>query len=384
MHVGDAPSHGQRYHDLSARNDNYHAYDSDGNIGYSHIQELIQLKVKYYFGRLTPHTDKMIKQFCKHAKDEMTIEQIDVGNFKNLLPFIVETVTRSISDTTASLLKQQPKIHRDIIIDEKEPIWSTVDPRTMKVIKYECNHELCCKEVVQYWSLKIAKNPFAQGGMRIAYYGSMLYKEDWVKSVFKEYKTIGNGSNTKDKYLELLDCQTVAEYLAQEFNNLPEISDKTAVVKKIKFIMTKLVFQPLGDGNYRNMTMERFIEGSYKKFTNNAGYVNYDDPASTLQAFSHWTYERTNGDMLVVDLQGITIEDNQTHLLTDPCIHSTNLKRFGRTNLGKQGMKRFFQTHVCNIICLALKLKRNEYQLDMEAAKYDSYFVNKPNRTMFN
>jgi hypothetical protein len=68
MHVGDAPSHGQRYHDLSAHHDHdvYPEYDSDGNIGYSHIQELIELEVKYYFGRLTPHTDKMIEQFCKH------------------------------------------------------------------------------------------------------------------------------------------------------------------------------------------------------------------------------------------------------------------------------------------------------------------------------
>ncbi len=88
--------------------------------------------------------------------------------------------------------------------------------------------------------------------------------------------------------------------------------------------------------------------------------------------------------MIVVDLQGITIEDNQTHLLTDPCIHSTDLKRFGRTNLSKPGMKRFFQTHVCNMICHVLKLKRNEYQPNIQAAKYDSYFFNKPNQTMFN
>ena len=392
LHVGDAPSHGQRYHDLPTRKDIYFEYDSAGNIGYSLIQELIVLGVKYYFGRLTPHTDKMIEQFCKHAENQMTIEQIDVGNFKNLVPFIVESVSRSISSTTASLLKQNSVNHegshignhRSISFDEKEPIWLTIAPMKMRVIKYECNHELYCDEVVQCWLIKIAKNPFAEGGMRVAYYGSVQYRKDWEKTVFKEYKTIGNGSNTKDKYLELLDCQTVADYLAQEFNKLPSISDKKAVVKKIKFIMTKLVFQPLGNGKYRNMTMERFIEGSYKKFSNNAGYVDYDDPAFTLQAFSHWTYERTNGNMLVVDLQGITIDDNQTYLLTDPCVHSTNLKRFGRTNLGKQGMKRFFQTHICNVICFALQLKRNEHQPEVNATKYDRYFTTKSNRTMFN
>jgi hypothetical protein len=127
--------------------------------------------------------------------------------------------------------------------------------------------------------------------------------------------------------------------------------------------------------------MERFIEGSYKKFSNNAGFVNFDDPALTLQAFSHWTYERTNGNMIVVDLQGIDIGDNQTYLLTDPCIHSTDLMRFGRTNLGTPGIKRFFQTHLCNVICHALKLQEKEHQTETTSSKYDSYFVDKQNRT---
>jgi hypothetical protein len=151
----------------------------------------------------------------------------------------------------------------------------------MQVIKYECNDQLRCMRVDQLWLVKIAENPFAEGGMRIAYYGLMQYKDTWEKTVFKEYKKIDNGSNTKDKYLELLDCQTVAEYLAQEFNKLPAINNKTAIVKRIKFIMTKLVFQPLSGGKYRNLTMEKFIEGSYKKFSNNAGFVNYDDPSLT-------------------------------------------------------------------------------------------------------
>ena len=394
IHVGDAPSHGRRYHDLREKQDYYLTHDDDGSIGYSYIRELIELGVKYFFGRLTPHTDKMIEQFCKYAANETTIEQIDLENFQNLLPFIVESVSRSISKTTSSLLKNhsindtnnpsKTDIHRSIIFDEKEPIWSNILSKRVQVVKYECNNQLHCEEVVQSWFIKIAQNPFAEGGMRLAYYGSMQYKDKWEKVVLKEYKRIGNGTNTKDKYLELLDCQTIADYLAQEFNKLPPIAKSTAVVKKIKFIMTKLVFDRSNEGKFRNLTLERFIEGSYKKFSNNAGYVNVDDPALTLQAFSHWTSERTNGDMIVVDLQGIDIGDNQTYLLTDPCIHSTDLKRFGRTNLGKPGIKRFFQTHTCNVICHALKLKRNENQPEIMASKYDSYFVNKPNRTMFN
>ena len=388
IHIGDAPSHGQRYHDLLVKHDHYLTYDADGSIGYSYIQEFVQLELKYYFGRLTRHTDKMIEQFCNYTEKQMTIEQIEVNNFTNLLPFIVESVSQSISKTSISLLKkhsfndanQTQKVdrHRNIIFDETEPIWSGMQTKKLQVIKYVCNDDLRCEEIEQSWNIKIAENPFAEGGMRLAYYGLMQYKGRWEKVVFKEYKHIDSGANTKDKYLQLLDCQTVAEYLAQKFNQLPELSNIKTVVKKIKFIMAKLAFDRSKDGKRRNLTQEKFIEGTYKKFSNNAGFVDYNDPSWTLQAFSHWTYEHTNGDMIVVDLQGIDIGDNQTYLLTDPCIHSTDLKRFGGTNLGTAGMKRFFQTHVCNAICLALKLTPNKYQPALTTTKYDRYFVNQP------
>ncbi|UJR38569.1 hypothetical protein I4U23_031235 [Adineta vaga] len=389
IHVADAPSHGRRYHDLSERKDYYLTHDTDGSIGYSLIQELVELQIAYFFGRLKSHTDKMIEQFLKYAEERMTIEQIDVDKFTNLLPFIVETVSRSISNTTSSLLKNlspnsvKIKTLRTVDFEEKEPIWSMIQTRRVRVVKYECNDQLKCVEVNQQWNIKIAAKPFAEGGMRLAYYGLMEYKDRHEKVVLKEYKQIDKRANIKDKYLEILDCQTIADYLAQQFNNLPSIKN-LIIVKKIKFIMLKLVFDRSDDGKHRNLTMERYIEGSYKKFSNNAGYINLDDPAFTLQAFSHWTNERTDGNMIVVDLQGIDIGDNQTYLLTDPCIHSTDLMRFGRTNLGKPGIKRFFQTHMCNAICHALKLRRHKDQPEITSSKYDIYFIQKSNKTLSN
>ena len=399
MHVGDCPSHGRRYHHLRDKADYYLSHDADGSIGYSCIQELIELGVRYFFGRLTPYTDKMIEEFTIFAENRMIIEQIDLRNFSNLLPFIVESISQSISSTQSSLLTKNSvndetllnengasdtKCYRDVVFDQAEPIWDNRMAKRVQVIKYECNDQLHCKRIDQQWYVKIAENPFAEGGMRLAYYGLMQYKDKWEKVVLKEYKRIGAGANTKEKYLELLECQTIADYLAQEFNQLPQLVNRSRIVKRIKFIMTKLVFERLPGGKYRNLTMEQFIEGSYKKFSNNAGFVNYDDPTMTLQAFSHWTYQRTEGRMMVVDLQGIIVGNNQKYLLTDPCIHSTDLTRFGRSNLGKPGINRFFQTHVCNTICHILQLRPHHYQSSIKATKYDPYFVNKSNRTMFN
>jgi hypothetical protein len=59
---------------------------------------------------------------------------------------------------------------------------------------------------------------------------------------------------------------------------------------------------------------------------------------------------------LVCDFQGVG------NLLTDPAIHTSNPERFKLSdpNLGKEGFKFFFQSHVCNAICTRLGLKSNK------------------------
>jgi Alpha-kinase family len=77
---------------------------------------------------------------------------------------------------------------------------------------------------------------------------------------------------------------------------------------------------------------------------------------------------------MITDLQGIYHESGgpegsdgasrdrdrvkNTLLLTDPAIHCTQ-PRFGLTNLGEDGFRHFFEAHVCNRYCAALKLGRS-------------------------
>ena len=44
------------------------------------------------------------------------------------------------------------------------------------------------------------------------------------------------------------------------------------------------------------------LSGKYQKYNNNNGYVSFDD-RNTPQAFSHFTYQYTEGAMMVVDIQ---------------------------------------------------------------------------------
>ena len=65
--------------------------------------------------------------------------------------------------------------------------------------------------------------------------------------------------------------------------------------------------------------IENFIEGNYVKYNSNSGYVLGDDAQRhTPQAFSHFTFERSGHELMVVDIQGVG------DLYTDPQIHTVS------------------------------------------------------------
>jgi len=90
-----------------------------------------------------------------------------------------------------------------------------------------------------------------------------------------------------------------------------------------------------------------------------------------LEAFSHFTYARSRGKMMVVDLQGAlhVVRGEKSFVLTDPAIHHRRAgksTRYGRTDLGRKGMRAFFESHKCNGICrlLGLHEKKDQEELD--------------------
>ena len=129
----------------------------------------------------------------------------------------------------------------------------------------------------------------------------------------------------------------------------------------------------------RYMLVEDLLDvGSYVKYNGNNGLVytpqqaildgqsrhkndssiQLDVQATLLaQAFSHFTYEESGCDEIVVDIQGCGTR------WTDPCLHSKTCK-YGRTDCGTNGMSKFFKTHKCNFWCRLLCLESVE--LDTE------------------
>jgi hypothetical protein len=166
----------------------------------------------------------------------------------------------------------------------------------------------------------------------------------------------------QEPYQEFADLQvqSVASYLAQEFCTL------SGVRKPIKFLKSRAIeFLHPTKRTRRFGSLERVLDISdWKKWCSNGRYVLPADDAkysTTLLAFAHWTWHITDRYLIVVDLQGIKGADN-TFILTDPAIHCMNELRFGETNLGENGMIKFFQAHQCNSICRALRLPKHASQ----------------------
>ncbi|XP_070809795.1 transient receptor potential cation channel subfamily M member 7 isoform X2 [Pituophis catenifer annectens] len=114
--------------------------------------------------------------------------------------------------------------------------------------------------------------------------------------------------------------------------------------------------------------VEECMTGEFRKYNNNNGdeIIPTNMLEEVMLAFSHWTYEYTRGELLVLDLQGVG--EN----LTDPSVIKAEEKRssdmvFGPANLGEDAIKNFRAKHHCNSCCRKLKLpdlKRNDYTPD--------------------
>ena len=96
----------------------------------------------------------------------------------------------------------------------------------------------------------------------------------------------------------------------------------------------------------------------FTKFTANSGWIADTDnnwQVRAMAAFSHYTYHRSGGEMIVCDLQGRYrfnryAKSKSRFELTDPAICSRR-RNYGPTDLGEKGIDSFFANHECNEFC---------------------------------
>ncbi|EFA77641.1 hypothetical protein PPL_12248 [Heterostelium album PN500] len=227
----DAPCHGEEYHDIP---DNYPDGDLNGITLDSLMKDIISLDINYFFGHIVKSaTSKMIDIFNKRlallSKNMRTINTFDSKDISTLSTHLLKSVESSISSSrstlTSQLVDKEPRIPKEYIIVKEVPYFPTLPLIQMEIIHLKIPNSLdaCLGENYKYSpftegiEIKMAPQPFSQGGNRLAYHA---VDKDGNRKVVKQSKFKGETHNSMKRYFEEIECQTVAAKFAFDFNHL--------------------------------------------------------------------------------------------------------------------------------------------------------------------
>ena len=371
IHIADAPCHGTDYHSLSL-GDNHPRGDPAGLQLNDLMKQLAGKDIMYYFGYIRKEsTSKMIKAFDASLQAQSSkihsIRQFDVSDPASLLEGVFRSVTCSITTTLDILVSGGTRCPRDYTITENVPNWDTLKPIQALVTPSPPTGYAPKQEIPhQPITVKIAPQPFAEGGQRIVYHA---YNDESKKHiVLKRSKWTDARSNSIKRCLEAANVQAIAANYADAFNrDVPIEVDASS----IQFVQVGILLIP-DETNPQFFTYETYMNGRYTKFNSNFAYRHSasecDNPVSndTCQAFSHYTWVKSGRKLVICDLQGVEVRYKL--MLTDPAIHYTNVLCHGSTNLGMTGILKFFQVHECNHICRALNQDKKLPEQLLEAS----------------
>jgi len=259
---------------------------------------------------------------------------------KNMTPVIVELVEK------LNLITENSNENNEISNVEYE-IYDEVQKKLQKDINSKKIHY---EEISQIY---VKKKPFNFGAERLAYL--MFYNGTPYVLKLPKRRIRGLIDNDSKIHVQIID---ICERYLTIFNDRLGLKDCFITFVSINMIRLRSREHQLYG------VMEKFLTfkkggTDFVKFNSNT-QAPYDAKAKIIQAFSHFTFELSEHEFVIVDLQGVNNYD--IYHISDPSIQSKIEGKYGLTDRGEEGIRDYFAVHQCNKYCKNLGLPINQPQ----------------------
>eukprot|EP00405_Crypthecodinium_cohnii_P016089 CAMPEP_0206445862 /NCGR_PEP_ID=MMETSP0324_2-20121206/15780_1 /ASSEMBLY_ACC=CAM_ASM_000836 /TAXON_ID=2866 /ORGANISM="Crypthecodinium cohnii, Strain Seligo" /LENGTH=788 /DNA_ID=CAMNT_0053914197 /DNA_START=107 /DNA_END=2473 /DNA_ORIENTATION=+ len=224
------------------------------------------------------------------------------------------------------------------------------------------------------------RRPFMRGGMRLVYgfKDGEAAKNGWLVAKLSRFRD--PHCNTVIIAEGHAKSTAVATHYANLFNEKTRKLRDSGKDARAHALSAQLIFVPCYiyrtiESSSKNVQVkansnedaeafaaERYLPGVFLKYNSNNGFVNDNGllHQSVVQAFLHFSFVESRGNLLVADLQGVAREGEV--LLTDPQVLTASASAcdaatFGPGDVGLRGMHNCLASHRCGMACKLLGLK---------------------------
>ena len=399
--IADSPSHGKKYYNDVEISDDYPEEDMTNEIKRLALDNIIFLGILFDESTKKMYDEIEMVYKANHGKFHL-IEHEDLKNIKshekcsqNIINLFVDKISVPIENFTKSTLKQfyqDKKISAFFRISDNftDFDWNKLpyEETFLKPEKYEMFNFSCDPKKINYknielfevittksgeWICEISSRAIGKGSfrsIRLIKVKKEEYKENekpfqlYIAKAPLNKGYYENIEQIKDEWRGSLIAQNMAKFFNKD---LFKFSDK----EELSINFNDVFILKSNDNKF--YAIEKVIEGPFTKYNNNWGYLadfssfTHKAPIHFMfnevaQTFSHYSYQKSDGNILICDLQGVV------QRLTDPIILSANPTKL-QGDLSGCGILKFFEKHKCNDICQALKLEKLDEKISDEKKK---------------